>query len=164
MKAQSVHAALLLLVIVGLGLALFASVETYIPSLRSACSVSVFFSCSKVDSSNHTTTLNVPDWSIGVAGFVVLLGIEIPLYRTWRRDLLTALVVVSGLGVAISVYLAYVELDVIHALCPVCFSTYVANGLVFLLALYLFLAGRGSAAPADSTADADDAEPAPAGG
>ena len=79
---------------------------------------------------------------IGIAGFVVLLGLEIPLFRTWRRDLLTGVLAVSGLGLVVAVYLGYVELDIIHALCPICFSTYVVDGLVFLLSLWLFLAGR----------------------
>ena len=162
MKAESVHAALLLLVIVGLGLAVFATLETYIPALQNSCQVSAVVSCSKVDTSGHTTTLEIPDWSIGVGGFVVLLGLEIPLYRTWRRDLLTGILVVSGLGIVVSVYLAYVELDVIHALCPVCFSTYLTNGFVFLLSLWLFLAGRASGPSADGEADdaSDDARPA----
>ncbi|MCI4324974.1 MAG: vitamin K epoxide reductase family protein [Thermoplasmata archaeon] len=145
MKAESVHAALLLMVVVGLGLAVFATLETYIPPLQGACSVNPFISCSKVDTSNHTSTLGIPDWSIGVAGFVVLLGLEIPLYRTWRRDLLTGVLAVSGLGIVAAVYLGYVELDVIHALCPVCFSTYVADTIVFLLSLWLFWSSRGAA-------------------
>lgn len=158
MKAESVHAALLLLVIAGLGLATFAALETVIPALQNSCSVSQFFSCHAVDASGHTTILMVQDWAIGIAGFVVLLALEIPLFRTWRRDLLTGVLAVSGLGVVVAVYLGYVELDIIHALCPICFSTYVVDGLVFLLSLWLFLAGRTK----PGTAPGEEAAPATA--
>ncbi|MFI5412995.1 MAG: vitamin K epoxide reductase family protein [Candidatus Lutacidiplasmatales archaeon] len=165
MRAESAHAALLLMIIAGLGLAVFATLETYIPALQSACSVNPFLSCSKVDTSGHTTTFGIPDWSVGVGGFLFLLALDIPLYRTWRRDLLTGVVVVSFLGLVTSAYFAYVELAIIHALCPVCFSTYVADGLVFVLALWLFLAGRGSDRPARDSDDApektESAPPAP---
>jgi uncharacterized membrane protein len=142
MKAESVHAALLLFVIAGLGLSAFATAETLMPSLQTGCSISPFLSCSAVDRSGHTTTLGVPDWAIGLGGFVVLLALEIPLYLTWRRDLLTGVVVVSGLGLVVSAYLGYVELAVIHALCPVCFSTYLADAAVFGLSLWLLVSSR----------------------
>jgi uncharacterized membrane protein len=154
MKAESVHAALLLLVIAGLGLAVYATLETYIPAFQGVCSVSPFFSCSRVVASGDTGTLGVPDWLIGVGGFLVLLGLEVPLFRTWRRDLLTGVVVVSGLGLAVSAYLGYVELGVIHALCPICFTSYVVDGLVFLLSLWLFVEGRSR-----PQTDTDDDEP-----
>ncbi|MFI5415390.1 MAG: vitamin K epoxide reductase family protein [Candidatus Lutacidiplasmatales archaeon] len=157
MKAESVHAALLLFVVAGLGLSVFATLETYIPALQNVCSVSPFFSCSAVDRSNHTTTLGVPDWAIGVAGFVVLLVLDIPLYLTWRRDLLQAVVVVSGLGLAASAYFAYVELAIIHAVCPVCFSTYVADAVVFLLSLWGFRSSR----PTDDGEEPERSESTP---
>jgi uncharacterized membrane protein len=159
MKAESVHAALLLLVIAGLGLATFATLESSIPALQNSCSVSAFFSCHAVDTSGHTMIAWVPDWSIGLGGFLVLLALEIPLFRTWRRDLLTGVVAVSGLGLLVSVYLGYVELDVIHALCPICFSTYVVDGLVFLLSLWLFWTGRSKPGAAP---DEDPSQPSPA--
>ena len=91
-----------------------------------------------------------------------MLGLEIPLYRTWRRDFLTGVLVVSGLGLVAAVYLGYVELDVIHALCPVCFSTYVADTIVFLLSLWLFWSSRGAASGDEaSLAKPDEASESP---
>jgi uncharacterized membrane protein len=151
MRAETLHAALLVVLVAGLGLSAFAAYETLNPSVASVCSVSAFVSCSKVDQSGHTTTLGVPDWLIGIGGFVVLLALDVPLYATWRRDLLTAVVAVSGLGLAVAVYLATVELTVIHALCPVCFSTYLLDGAAFGLSLWLLVSSR--------RADPDDDEP-----
>jgi uncharacterized membrane protein len=153
MRAESVHAALLLVIVAGLGLAIFATLESSIPELQNVCSISPFFSCSKVDSSGHTSVGPIPDWTVGVGGFLLLLALDVPLYRTWRRDLLLSVVVVSALGLVAAAYFGYVELDVIHALCPVCFSTYVADAIVFLLALWLYVAGRGTDKPMAEAAE-----------
>ena len=136
MRAESVHAALLVVLVAGLGLAVYAAVETLYPA-TGACNINSYVSCAKVATSSHTTTLGVPDWAIGIAGFLVLLALDVPLYRTWRRDLLRAVVVVAGLGLVLAAYFAYVELAVIQALCLVCFSTYAADGVAFALAVWL---------------------------
>ena len=159
MRAESVHAALLIVVIVGLGLAVFAAVESIFPAAEGFCSVNSYVSCAKVDSSGHTTTLGIQDWAIGIAGFVLLLVIDIPLYRTWRPDLLKALVGLSALGVVVSAYFAYVELAIIQALCLVCFSTYLANGAVLVLSLYLLRTSSSDEHDADANESASDSEP-----
>ncbi|MCI4320591.1 MAG: vitamin K epoxide reductase family protein [Thermoplasmata archaeon] len=161
MRAETVHAALLVLIVAGLGLSAFAAYETVYPAAAGICSISPFFSCSKVDQSGHTTTLNVADWKIGIAGFVALLAVDVPLYITWRRDLLQGLVALSGIGVGVSLYLGYVELAVIHALCPVCFSTYLVNAVVFLLSLWLLLSSRGADEKDEDTPESDSPSAGP---
>jgi uncharacterized membrane protein len=158
MRAESVHAALLVVIIVGLGLAVFAAVESIYPPLQGYCTVNSFLSCSKVDSSSHTTTGPVPDYDIGIAGFLLLLVVDIPFFRTWRPDLLKALVGLSTLGAAISVYFGYIELAVIQALCLVCFSTYLANAAVLGLSLYLLRSSTSDNRDPDPTEAAGDSE------
>ncbi len=155
MRAESLHAIILLAVVVGLGLAVFALAESVDPALQGACSVNAFFSCHAVDTSGHTTTLGVQDYDWGIGGFLVLLAIDVPLYRSWRPPFLAALGGVSAIGVGLSAYLAYVELVQIDALCPVCLSCYIANVVVLASALALLVKARSSGA---------DAEEAPAAG
>jgi uncharacterized membrane protein len=156
MRAETLHALLLLSIIVGLGFALFAYAESVDPALRTACSVDAFFSCSKIDTSGMTTTLGIQDYSWGIAGFVILLAFDVPLFRTWRRDLLTAVLGVSAIGVALSLYLGYLELVVIQGLCPICLGAYLSNAVAFGCAFALWWIGRGSAGtkaapPADAS-------------
>ena len=139
MRAESLHAALLIVVIAGLGLSLYAAYESLNPDSQSGCSIQgTPISCAKIDQSHHTTTFGVQDYDIGIAGFAVLLVLDIALYATWRPELLKAFVVVSGLGLAAALYLLYVEVAVIGGLCPVCFSTYVMDGAAFALSLQLW--------------------------
>jgi uncharacterized membrane protein len=162
-RAESLHAIILLGAVVGVCLAGFAYAESVDKALQQDCSVSVFFSCSKVDQSGQTTTLGVPDWAIGVGGFLLLLAIDIPLYISWRHPLLWSLTVVSGVGVGVSAYLAYIELFRIDALCPVCLSAYIANFIVFASGLTLSWKSRErgtapeEAAPAGREAESKSA-------
>jgi uncharacterized membrane protein len=162
MRAETVHAALLVVLVVGLGLSAYAAYETFNVAAQGYCSVSKFLSCSAVDESGHTSTLGVPDWLIGVAGFVALVALDIPLYVTWRRDLLQGVVALSALGIVVALYLGYVELAIIHALCPVCFSTYLVDAIAFLLSLWLLLSSRGTGEKDDETPEPDSTAAGPA--
>ncbi|HEY6238413.1 MAG TPA: vitamin K epoxide reductase family protein [Thermoplasmata archaeon] len=155
MRAETTHAVILLAIVAGLGFALFAAYETVFPAAEGFCSVSPFFSCAAVDQSSHTTTLGVQDWAWGIAGFALLLALDVPLYRTWKRSWLVALTLASLAGALFSVYLAYVELGIIGALCPVCLGAYLCNAVVLGFALVLVRKARGSkdrAPPTDAEA------------
>jgi uncharacterized membrane protein len=137
MKAETVHQLLLLGILVGLAFSIYAGLESVVPALRQSCSVNPTISCAKIDTSGHTTTFGIEDYNWGIGGFVVLLLLDIPLYRTWKPEWLRALTVLSGLGAALSVYFAYVEVVVIQGVCPICLGAYLSNVLVFGCALYL---------------------------
>jgi uncharacterized membrane protein len=161
-RAESLHAIILLAAIVGVGLASFALAETVDPALQHDCSVNVFFSCSKVDQSGQTTILGVPDWSIGLGGFLVLLALDLPLYATWRPPFLYALTGIAAIGVGVSVYLAYIELFRIDALCPVCLSAYLANLIVFVCGLALIRKARARDPDAEEAPTGEPTPPADA--
>lgn len=142
MRAATLHALVLMALLVGLGLSTFAAYESTHPAAAAICSPNQTVSCAKVDASGQTTLLGVPDWAVGVGGFLLMIALDLPLYRSWRRDLLYALTGVSLAGLAVSVYLGYVEAVRIGALCPVCLSAYLANVLALVALLALVRAGR----------------------
>lgn len=153
MDARTLHAILPVAIVVGLGFSVFAAYETVFPAAQAACSVNGFVSCSKVDESAYTTTFGIPDYWAGIVGFVVMLAIDIPLVRTWKTSWLTALLVLSGLGLVAAVYLAYLELVVIGALCLICTGAYLSNVVVFGVTAALYRQARREAArPAPGTA------------
>lgn len=152
--ARVLHRIVLLSLIAGLLLSIFAALEVLAPGLRSVCSVNAFFSCSAVDQSGLTSIDSVPDWLIGVAGFVLMLAIDIPLLLTFRPRLLYALLLVSVGGLLVAAYLAYVELVLIRALCPVCLGAYIADAAVVGLAASLVWMQRRAAEPQEGEATA----------
>ncbi len=140
--ARVLHRLLLAFVVAGLALSLYATAESLDPTLQSSCTVNAFLSCAAVQQSGLTTLGPVPDWALGVGGFSLLLVIDVFLIRTYEARWLLAVLVVTALGLAIAAVLAYIELAVIHALCPVCLGTYVADLGAFLIAVVLLLLRR----------------------
>ncbi|MCI4338367.1 MAG: vitamin K epoxide reductase family protein, partial [Thermoplasmata archaeon] len=63
--------------------------------------------------------------------------VDVPLLRSYDPRLLFGLLGLAALGLAIAGYLAYVELYLIHALCPICLGAYLSDLAVLLLALVL---------------------------
>lgn len=141
MRAETLHQILLAAILAGLALALYAGLEVIDATLSNVCSPSPVISCSAVLKSGKTTILGVQDWIIGAAGFVALLAVDIPLYRTWKRSYLTLLLAFSTIGLGVSAYLAFVEVAQIGALCPVCFASYVANAIALATAAAIWRRG-----------------------
>ncbi len=124
----------------GLGLivSLFATAEFFDAALSKYCSPSTFISCAAVANSGLTSTLGIPDWTWGVAGFVAILVLA-ALAEAHKKDLryAYALLALTTAGVALAMYLLYVELVRIGALCPVCATAYGFGILAWVGALLL---------------------------
>jgi uncharacterized membrane protein len=153
MKAETVHQMLLMGILVGLAFALYSGYETTHPAVQGTCQINSYVSCAKIANSGHTTTLGIQDYLWGIGGFVALLLVDIPLYRTWKPEWLLTLCALSGLGVIFSLYLAYLELVVIQGLCLICLSAYLSNGFVFACAAYLMRLGSSERRAAREAAE-----------
>ncbi len=138
MRARTYRTLLELGGVLGFLLAVFAALEFYYSSLTKVCSFSSYFSCGAVANSGRTTILGVPDWAIGIAGFLAILVLAGLSSRYRRDDRITYLLfAVTSLGVAVAAYLLYVEVGQIHALCPVCASAYVCGVVAWVGSLGL---------------------------
>jgi len=145
----------------GLGLivSIFSALETYNASLRGICSINSFFSCSKVDTSGLTSTLGIPDYLIGVLGFILIfLVAAIAESRPRDRRWVYLLVFVTTAGLAAAGYFVYVELALIGAFCVVCGASYAMGfvawgGSLGLLRMPPEERRRPSERPADDPSD-----------
>jgi uncharacterized membrane protein len=136
-RAETAYSLIIVLLLAGLAFSVYAWYETVNPAAQGVCSINSYVSCGKIDNSGRTTTLGVPDWAIGIAGYVVMVALSFLAYRTYKRQHLLALTAVSGVGLALSGYLAYLELVVIRGICPICLGAYLCNLAAFLLLVYL---------------------------
>ena len=91
--------------------------------------------CDTVNNSVYAKISGVPVAFIGLAGYLVLLGLAVAALQTWgpthRRLLAISFVLALG-GVGFSAYLTYIELFVIEAVCNWCVASAV---LITLLAI-----------------------------
>lgn len=95
--------------------------------------------CETVQLSPYAVFLGIPVPLIGVVGYVVLFALALaslqqPADRRWPRLLL----LLSGGAALFSVYLTYLELFVIHAICRFC----VASAIIVVLIVVAAWLGR----------------------
>lgn len=94
--------------------------------------------CEKVQLSQWSRFIGIDVALIGVVGYVVMLGVTLAALQPalahvrWPS---TALVLLAGGGVAFAIYLTYVELFVIHAICRWCVASAVIVAAIFAAAL-----------------------------
>ena len=95
--------------------------------------------CETVQSSAYAVFLGVPVAFYGVAGYVALLVVSLvglqPAFIA-RRGISQLLAAMAVVGLAFTVYLTYVELFVIHAICRWCVGSAVVIALIAGVALH----------------------------
>lgn len=94
--------------------------------------------CATVQSSEYATLGPVPVSSIGVLGYVVLIGLSfMGLQPAHRESRLIGGLLLAGSagGVVFSAYLTYLEAFVIHAWCQYCVISAILITLIFLASL-----------------------------
>lgn len=104
-------------------------------------------SCEQVQLSKWATFLGLPVAAWGIAFYVALLAVAIVgLQARWAdsRGISLALVALTGWGMLFSLWLTYLELFVIHAICRYCVGSAVLVTLAFVVS-WLDLRDRAQA-------------------
>jgi len=94
--------------------------------------------CETVQTSEYSDFLGMPVALYGVAGFVSMFVVGlVGLQPRWleRTEPTILLLVLSGVGVAFSGYLTYLEASVIHAWCQWCVASAIIVTMVFAVSL-----------------------------
>jgi uncharacterized membrane protein len=103
--------------------------------------------CDVVNSSPYATIGGVPVAFIGLAGYLLLFGlaaVAVQAQAEQRRQILWASFLLSAGGLLFSIYLTYLEVSVIQALCIWCLASAI---IILLLALVGGLNLRRAGAP-----------------
>jgi uncharacterized membrane protein len=93
--------------------------------------------CSTVNASPYSEIYGIPVAAVGFIGYLAIIGTLILENRlSFFKENGPLLEFGMGLaGVVYSAYLTYLELNVIHAICPFCVASAIAITLCFVLAL-----------------------------
>lgn len=111
---------------VGLAVSSYLTVEHYTSSTLLACPESATINCAKVTTSKWSHIAGVPVAVLGLAYFVVMLALVLPV--AWRRPELDVVrVAAAGLGAVMVLYLVWVELFRVDAICPWCTAVHVCT-------------------------------------
>ena len=93
--------------------------------------------CSVVNSSIYSEVSGIPVAAIGVGGYLAILAILLIENRnnSFKQN---SPIIVFGLaliGFLFTLYLIYVELALIHALCPFCITSQITMTILFILSV-----------------------------
>ncbi len=93
--------------------------------------------CSKVNSSVYAEVYGIPVAVFGIVGYAALM---VMLFIENRNSFLqaNATMIIFGMaliGFLFTLYLIYVEVALIHALCPFCLTSQIAMSIFFILSV-----------------------------
>jgi uncharacterized membrane protein len=128
----------LLLSLLGLGVSIYLTIEHYTGNTGLACPESATVNCAKVTTSPQSIFIGIPVAVLGLPFFVAMVAANLP--PAWRMDavwLRLARVVAVGVGMIFVLYLVYVELFKVSAICLWCTSVHI---ITFLLLVTILLA------------------------
>ena len=115
--------------VIGLALASYLTYLDYSNSQGAACPIGS--GCDEVRQSEYVNLLGIPVGLWGVIGYVTITGIALlPLQKRWKS---LSLFTLTAMGFTFSCYLTYLELFVIHAICPYCVGSAVVMIILFLM-------------------------------
>ncbi len=130
------------LILIGMYDAGYLTIEHY-RGIIPPCSMNdIFADCGRVLRSEYAVLLGVPLALLGLIHYVTLLGVTILTLRfqkTWSKYWL--LIQTTG-GLLFSFYLVYLQLFVIHAICPYCMLSALVSTLIFILVQLHFFKER----------------------
>jgi uncharacterized membrane protein len=124
----------LVLAVLGLGAALYLSIEHANHGTSFACPETGTIDCLKVTTSSYSTMLGVPVAYAGLGYFIVMLVVVTAGLRGARGADRIQLVL-SAVGLLAVFYLVWAELFRLHAICLWCTGVHVATFLIFAITL-----------------------------
>ena len=125
----------LVVALLGVALSIYLTIEHFTSSALLACPEGQTINCAKVTSSTWSALFGIPVAVLGLAYFVVMTLLVTP--AAWRQRKLDPVRIVGAAGGALMVlYLIYVELFLVNALCLWCTGVHLVT--VVLLGLILW--------------------------
>ncbi len=94
--------------------------------------------CETVNSSSYSTIAGVPIAYLGFGAYLVILILLFVEKRGlfWQENSPLLVFGISLVGVLFSAYLTYIEIAVLHAICPYCVVSAIAMTLLFVIGIF----------------------------
>lgn len=136
---EKLSAAYLVIAAAGIGLAIYVTNEYLTQNFRS-CNINQFLSCGGVYQSGYTSLFGIPFYLMGVLWFPTVFAIGVLTSWFGKRPVDSEILLpILMIGNVFTAYLWYLELGVIHIVCPLCVSLYAVNyALTLIVAIPIF--------------------------
>lgn len=125
----------LVVALAGLGVSIYLTIEHYTTSLTLACPESGTINCAKVTKSEWADIAGIPVAVLGLVYFVAMTALMLP--SAWRVAALHRVrIAAASTGVAMVIYLIWVELFRVNAICLWCTVVHICTITLFALVLW----------------------------
>jgi len=124
------------LIIAGIGL-LDSLYLSYVKIINSQVYCGTSGQCETVNSSRYSEISGIPIAYLGLIAYLIILVLLFLETRSpfWKENSPLAVFGISLVGVIYSAYLTYIEIAVLHAICPYCVVSAIAMFLIFIIAI-----------------------------
>jgi len=124
------------LIIAGIGL-LDSLYLSYVKIINSQVYCGTSGQCETVNSSRYSEISGIPIAYLGLGAYLIILALLFLETRSpfWKENSPLAVFGISLVGVIYSAYLTYIEIAVLHAICPYCVVSAIAMFLIFIIAI-----------------------------
>ncbi len=127
----------LLLVVLGILDAGYLTWEHYSQSIP-PCSTSIFVDCGRVLDSTYAVLFGIPLALLGALHYAVMFVLAIAAFTSGKRLFRRFLFFSTAVGILVSVYLVYLQLGIIGAICLYCMASALISLVLYVLARAIF--------------------------
>jgi uncharacterized membrane protein len=136
---ERLSAAYLVVAATGIGLAIYVTNE-YLTQNFTSCNINQFLSCGGVYQSGHTSLFGIPFYLMGLVWFPAVFTIGLMTSRIGKRPVNSEILLpVLMVGNIFTAYLWFLELAIIHIVCPLCVSLYIVNYALTIIVIVFLL-------------------------
>jgi uncharacterized membrane protein len=137
-KDRNLRIALGVLSVIGL---LDSAYLAYIKLANATASCAGIGDCDAVNSSQYAEIFGIPIALLGAGAYLAMLVLLFMERRGkfWRDQTPLLLFVLTLIGVLYSAYLTYVEVAILHAICPYCVLSAIVLVIMFAISVYRFI-------------------------
>jgi uncharacterized membrane protein len=122
-----------ILALIGFGLSLYLTVAHYTTPEILSCAENSIVNCAKVTTSSYATILGIPVALLGLLYYVSMIPMQLPI--AWRNKsvaLKRVRLASSVIGIVMILWLIYVELFKLNAICLYCTGVHIITVLLFV--------------------------------
>lgn len=134
----------IMLCLIAIPVAVYLVHDHYKPGML-ACQEEGWLDCGEVTHGEYSSLFGIPLAHLGLVGIVIVFLFAVLRIVHWSRDYTDSffmiVLILSFLGAVLTWYLTYLEIFVIEAICPYCFTEFVLMTMIFGACLYGFIRG-----------------------
>lgn len=131
---------MIFLAVLGIADSGYALSQHYATPETSSCDINETISCTAINQSEYSVFLGVPVAGLGMAGYAFLAVLAAAIMLRFReRFVAWLLLLVSIAALAFSLWLTWVEVFILKAVCPLCVTSLLIISAISVLALLVVL-------------------------